>query len=444
MTSCGYQREPRDRRSSLRVLVTGATGLIGSAVVARLLSASHEVVAVVRRRDRAARRLATPRIVELDIAQATLPQVWLPYLRGVEAVVNCAGVLQDSIRDDTSGVHHAGAAALFAACELAGIRRVVQISALGVGERDLTEFSRSKLAGDQSLMARDLNWVVLRPSVVVGRAAYGGSALFRGLAALPVLPLAPDTGPLQIVQLDELVHMIVFCLSEAGPAKRVFEIAGPRRYSLLEVVQTYRRWLGFAPAKLVPLPRALASVVYRVGDLLALLGWRTPIRSTAKSEILRGAVSDRQEWNALLKFVPRSLETALAEEPASVQETWFAQLYFLKPVVIGALCWYWVLIGLISVGPGYLQARNLLGFTNGLAEPLVVAGSIVDISVGVLIAVRKTTRLALLSALAISAFYLLCGTFLVPRLWTDPLGPLLKILPIMVLNFVALAIVDER
>lgn len=69
-----------------------------------------------------------------------------------------AGVLQDSARDDIEGVHSAGAGALFAACEQAGIRRVVQLSAVGVDREQPSLFSATKYRGDQQLMARDLDW----------------------------------------------------------------------------------------------------------------------------------------------------------------------------------------------------------------------------------------------------------------------------------------------
>ena len=59
--------------------------------------------------------------------------------------------------------------------------------------------------------------MILRPSVVVGRAAYGGSALFRGLAGLPVLPLIAEAGPLQVVQLDDVVNTVLFFLRPEDP-----------------------------------------------------------------------------------------------------------------------------------------------------------------------------------------------------------------------------------
>ena len=191
----------------MRILVTGATGLIGSAVVARLIRAGHAVTALSRRVATARRRQPEAEWVSVDVARHVTAEHWLPHLQGVDAVVNCAGALQDGPSDSLKGVHAVGIAALFAACEQLGIRRVVHFSAIGVDRATPTEFSRTKLEGDQALMARDLDWIILRPSVVLGRAAYGASALMRALAALPVLPLMPNTGPLQVVQ-QSLFHQI--------------------------------------------------------------------------------------------------------------------------------------------------------------------------------------------------------------------------------------------
>ena len=178
----------------MRVLVTGATGLIGAAVVARLIGEGHEVTGIARDIARAARSVPEVRWVALDIARTTSANAWLTHIRGVDAVVNCAGALQDAPGDFLQGVHLDGVAALFEACERLGVRRLVHISAIGVDRETPSRFSETKLAGDEALMRRDLDWVILRPSVVVGRAAYGGSALFRGLAALPILPVMPGDG----------------------------------------------------------------------------------------------------------------------------------------------------------------------------------------------------------------------------------------------------------
>lgn len=170
------------------------------------------------------------------------------------------------------------------------------------------------------------------------------------------------------------------------------------------------------------------------------------MRSTAGREIVRGAVGDPGRLRELAGIQPRDLSDALASEPASVQERWFAGLYFLKPLVFGVFSLFWIVTGLISLGPGFGIGKALMeeGGAGALAGPSVMAGAFADIAIGIGIAWRPTARWALYAALAISVLYAVAGTILVPRLWADPLGPMLKIWPIMVLNMVALAILDDR
>jgi uncharacterized protein YbjT (DUF2867 family) len=429
----------------VRILLTGATGFIGSAVLARLKAEGHEVLAVARRLGPAAQRLGADRWIVQDVATATLPSDWAPHLAGVDAVINCAGVLQDGGRDSTDGVHVRGAGALFAACEAAGVRRVIHLSAIGADRGGLSSFSDTKAEGDQALASRDLDWVILRPSVVVGRAAYGGSALFRGLAALPFLPRTRDTGELQIVQLDEVVETVVFFLRPDAPARVALELAGPERLTFDEVVAAYRRWLGYPPARPAP-GGALLPHAYRLGDLAGVLGWRPPIRTNARREIIRGAVGDPSEWIRLTGVRPRSLSQGLAAEPSSVQERWFANLYLMKALILVVFSGFWIATAVISIGPGYERGERLMQLAGAgpLSGPSVWAGALADLVIGLGIVWRRTTRLALWGALGLSVFYLVAGTILLPELWAEPLGPMTKIFPIMVLNLVALAVLEDR
>ncbi|TIN56744.1 MAG: NAD-dependent epimerase/dehydratase family protein, partial [Mesorhizobium sp.] len=129
----------------MRVLVTGASGLIGTSLCARLAADGYEIVRVLHRAGTAPFTGLPP--VLLDMAKART-QDWSPHLIGIDAVVNCAGVLQDSTQESTGGVHAGGASALFAACEQAGVRKVIHFSAIGVDRLQPSAFSATKLAGD--------------------------------------------------------------------------------------------------------------------------------------------------------------------------------------------------------------------------------------------------------------------------------------------------------
>ncbi len=429
----------------MRVLVTGATGMIGTEVCARLAADGHELIAVTRGAY-PPDSLHINRWVRMDFATATDPALWSRHLEGVDAVVNCVGVLQDSPREDAAAAHSRGAAALFRACAEAGVRRVMHFSAIGVDRHQLSRFSETKLEGDRILQGLNLDWVILRPAVVLGRPVFGASALFRGLAALPVLPLMPDTGQLQVVALEDVAETVAILIQPQAPARMVLELAGPERLSMGQIVARLRAWHGWRPAPAVRLPGWLAAIGYRLGDMVGALGWRPPIRSTARAEITAGAIGDPAPWTEATGIRPQSLTEALLRRPVTVQDRWFARLYFLKPLILGVLVLFWMITGIISLTTGFGNGVELMlrAGTGALAGPGVIAGALADIIVGVAIAWRPTARRGLWMAIGLSGFYIVTGSFLLPELWNEPLGPLLKIWPIVLSHFVALAILDER
>src|SRR5215216_3993247 len=196
----------------MRILIVGGTGFIGSAIHARLSVEGHECISVAR----SPTGLRGVRHVAVDLAQTTDAADWKPILKGIDAVINAAGALQGR---DMHGVHISGSGALYAACESEGIRRVILLSAIGANRDTPSVFSRTKREGEAALTSRDLDWVVLRPSVVIGRGAYGGSALLRGLASLPILPVMPDTALIQPVHLDDVVETIAFFTRPNAPSR---------------------------------------------------------------------------------------------------------------------------------------------------------------------------------------------------------------------------------
>lgn len=428
----------------MRILVTGGYGFIGTAVTARLVAGQHEVVGLGRNPARAAARLSAVRWISLDIAKARRAEDWLPHIDGVDAVVNCAGVLQDGAGDDVRAVHVDGTLALFEACKRAGVRRVVHISAIGV-ETD-TPFAKTKREADEALMKSGLDWIVLRPSIVVGRNVYGGTALIRALASLPLLPLGPRDPILQPVQVGELAEAVAYFLRPEAPVRNLLEVAGPERIALSEMIAQYRRWLGYRPAKVIRVPASLEALPFRLGDFAGLLGWRPPLRTTALRQLQRDVVGDHKGWTSVTGIQATALADALACDPASVQERWFAKLFLLKPALIGGLALFWIATGAIALGPARGAATALLAQAGLVthAASAAIGGAILDMIVGAGIAVRRTARAALWASIAVSLGYLLLGSLLLPALWSDPLGPLVKILPVLFAAFATLAILDDR
>ena len=427
----------------MRVLILGGNGFIGSAVARRLAGLGHEVTGLGRDVGAAARRLAGVGWLRADIAELAEPEAWGRFLAGQDAVVNCAGALQDGLRDDVAAVQDVAMRALYRAAAGLPVRLVVQISARTDGDAAGNPFFASKRSADAALKASGIDHVILRPAIVVDRNAYGGTALLRALAAMPaVTPLVHGNAPMQFVALDDVADCVADALAGRIAAGSDLDLAAPETLSLADAVAIHRQWLGLPPAPAVAVPGWLARLVAAGADLLGRLGWRSPMRSTALA-VAAGGVTGHQNVPA------RPLGTlgqTLAAAPAGAQDLWFARLYLLKPLIFGMLALFWIASGVVALA-SFEGSANLLeaaGAPSGLAAMLAAVTSIADIVLGVAVLFRRHAARALAGMIMLSGLYLVAATLFAPALWLDPLGPLVKVVPSVVLALAALAILDER
>lgn len=433
-----------DYHGVMRVLILGGNGLIGSAVTRALTQRGHEAVAIGRDIAAASRRLPGIDWRKADIARLADAEAWFPLLEEMDAVVNCAGALQDGARDDVRALQETAMLALYEASARSGIKLVVQISARVDGTAAATDFLATKRVADEALVRSGLAFVILRPALVIGRSSYGGSSLLRALAAFPlVTPLVNADAPIEITALDDVALAVTHALDGEIPAGSDLSIAEPQSYSLAELVARHRAWLGLPASSAMGVPMFAASAVSRLADWLGWLGWRSPLRSTA---LLAAAGGVTLAGDATLPFKPRTLDDVLQAEPAGVQDLWFARLYLLKPLIIGTLSLFWAVSGVVSLARFNVSTIHLteIGTSPEMALLLTLVTSLADIGLGLAAAFRRTVRPALLGMIGLSLCYLATASVLQPSLWLDPLGVLVKVIPQIVLAVVALAIVEER
>ena len=429
-----------------RAVVLGAYGFIGEASARALMRRGFEVVGVGRNRAAAERLAWIGDWAIRDIGRMDGAE-WRELLDGAEVVVNAAGALQDGARDDLARVHEVAVAGLVEALE-GRATRVIQISAAGVAPDASTEFFRSKARGDEILKGSGLDWVILRPVLVVGSAAFGGTALLRAQASMPlVFPKLFPESPVHCVALDDLAEAVADAAEGKIKGGLVADLTEDGSRSLAGTVKAVRRWLGFPDWRAeVAVPRWVAGVLARGADLAGLFGWRSPLRTTALRVLEDGISGDGRVWRAAGGRAIRPLEEVLAEMPVSLRDRWFARIYLMIPVLVGTLAVFWVLSGAIGIAraeeaTGLLTAR---GVSEGLARATVIGGGVVDIALGLLVLSRRWARGACLGMVAVSAGYLLGGTVVAPDLWSDPLGPFVKILPALVLALFGAMILEER
>jgi uncharacterized protein YbjT (DUF2867 family) len=430
----------------MRILVVGAYGLIGTYVSTRLVADGHEVTGLGRRTADAARRLPALRWIAGDLRAMTGEGSWTEPLRDIEAVVNCAGVLQDGPKDEVASVQADAMTALFRACENSGVRRLIHFSAPPSGSGTL--FETTKQEADKALAASTLDWLILRPALVLSPQAYGGSALLRGLAALPFCrPSIAGARPLQIVSIFDVAETVSRALRNPAHARRTYDLAHPEKIALDDLVVLLREWLGLAPVPALRLPGWFVACVAALADGAGRFGWRSPARTTALRELSHGIDAHPEGWIEDWVAEPAALQDILAAHPATVQERRFALGYFLKPLGLVALGLFWIASGILGLGAARSEAAQALvagGFSAGVASAAVIGGSLLDIVLGGAVLFARTARLALIGMLGVSLIYLIAATILLPGLWLDPFGALLKVIPAMIAALAMLALLPDR
>lgn len=164
----------------MRILLTGASGFIGRHLREALLSAGHVVVCAGRSPEPVQ---ACSEFVEADFTRDFNMGDWIPKLRGIEVVINAVGIIREKGLQTFDLVHVRTPRALFDACVIAGVGRVIQISALGADEGAQSEYHLSKSRADRYLAGLPIAWTIVQPSLIYG--ADGQSAQLPTRRASP-------------------------------------------------------------------------------------------------------------------------------------------------------------------------------------------------------------------------------------------------------------------
>jgi uncharacterized protein YbjT (DUF2867 family) len=435
-----------------KILVLGASGLIGRFVTDDLRLRGFAVFGVARQFSSSQRTSAS----DLELQVMAMDAAALARLlreREIDVVVNCLGVLQDGPGSDTGAVHRDFVARLLVAIGDSGRAvRLVHISIPGTANDDRTAFSQTKREAERLIAASGIAYAILRPGFVVAPAAYGGSAMLRALAAFPLtLPADESATPFQPVAVEDIAATVAWLAArdtdDASTRAVSWDLMQPQPVTLAGVIEQFRWSFGTSSWPRITLPAFLLDLGARLGDLSSRLGWMPPMRSTAIAELRRGVAGDPAGWMEATGIVPKTLAQAVGGHAATIQDKWFARMFLVKALVIASLALFWLASGFIALVISFPATKAILlshGFPASIAAPFAAITSLMDMSVGLLIAFRRTCAVGLIAGMLVSLGYMAGTALLTPDLWIEPLGALVKTGPAIVLMLVALLTLDNR
>jgi uncharacterized protein YbjT (DUF2867 family) len=273
------------------LLLTGATGLVGSALLPRLLAEGTEVRCLVRD----PRRLGARRVrVQIALGDLTDPPSFRNALRGVHTVVHLAASIRDQPRGSIEELNGIATWRMVEAAERQGVERFVFFSALGASTHHRTRCLRAKALAEQAVREADVRSIVFAPSIVYAPGDPWLTLLER-LALLPVMPVSGrGRAAFQPIWAEDVAACVLAALraNEAGAGiggarRERYELAGPETLSHSDVVRTLLRSLGRGrPLLHVPTP-----IVSRALRLLERAGGSRVFATWDEAELMETAMT---------------------------------------------------------------------------------------------------------------------------------------------------------
>jgi NADH dehydrogenase len=282
------------------ILVTGASGYVGSHIVKQLAQTGKPIRALVRNRGLAMKEARLEGFaVEWFEADVTRPETLGPTMAGATAVIHTVAIAIEKGGRTYEKVNYQGTVSVVEAAKAAGVRRFINISQLGADSRLPYRFLASKGRAQEYVAASGLEWTAFRPSVIWGPEDEFANTFARLVPFSPlVYPIVGDeNAKFQPVWVEDVADCVVKALDNPNTVGKEYELGGPEVLTLEEIERRTLKAVG-ARRLMVRFPMPLLRMV--VSLMEALL----PAPPVTHSLLELLAVSNVTTANAILQFVP--------------------------------------------------------------------------------------------------------------------------------------------
>lgn len=220
------------------ILVTGGTGFVGGHLVDRLLLEKIQSRCLVRKGSNIEKLKKEKPIIDLAFGDLTDEESLKNALEGLETVIHLIGIIVEKKGATFEIIHTQGTRNLVKACKMAGVRRFIYISALGAREKARSRYHITKWEAEQAVIKSGMEYVIFRPSIMIGKGGEFITMLSKIVQEAPVVPIIDGKSKVQPIYVENTIDCIIKSLKEPRIRNRIFEIAGPDQITYKELFLT--------------------------------------------------------------------------------------------------------------------------------------------------------------------------------------------------------------
>lgn len=441
----------------MKILITGANGFIGSQIVTELINTDHELILSVRDVETTKQRFPKTNVIPVDYNNDVAITHWLPRLHDVDIVINCVGLTDNEAGQSTEKLQYLAPKALFDACALSGVKRIIHLSAVAstIGSNSMIAKKQRQL--DDYIQTLTVDWIICRPNWVYGSGATGSNGIIRGLAGLPSFIPLLNKGQ-QIIQPTH-VQDVAACIHKLTeiPEKqqKVINLVSDETLSTKDVVIKTRHWLGFGKASFIHMPYWLVSLF----ALFFTVFSKPTLNMTAVRAFNESKPQASSDTISLLGHRIRTFSEHLQEAPSQITDRLHARLFFVGPLLRLSLAILWLLSGLIPLiyygqkipnsmyidySPFILYLTTIMPLEVNVAAFIFFACIFTNIVLGGLLLFNQRVNLVGALQCIVLVIYTIVVSIYIPEQWGHPFGPIIKNIPLLFATLTMIALSDRR